>query len=97
MIRIIADVGIITLIFTVATWAAIIFGLVALVHVIRQRSDAFTAVNRLNKPAWVGIIIVSMLVFWFLGAISLIGIIGIVAVGIYMADVRPKVNELQGR
>lgn len=90
-------VGIIGLIFTIARFAAIIFGLVALVHVIRQRSDAFTAVNRLNKPAWIGIIIVSMLVFWFLGAISLIGIIGIVAVGIYMADVRPKVNEIQGR
>lgn len=78
-------------------WAALVFGVVALVHAIRQRSDAFTAVDRLTKPVWLGIIVVATIVLVLTGPISLLGIIGIVAIGIYMADVRPKVDAIQGR
>lgn len=78
-------------------WAALVFGVVALVHAIRQRSDAFPAVDRLTKPVWLGIIVVATIVLVLTGPISLLGIIGIVAIGIYMADVRPKVDAIQGR
>ncbi len=81
----------------VARWAAIIFGAVALIHAIRQRSDAFPAVGRLTKPVWIGIIAVALVLFFVTGALSFLGIIGVVAVGIYMADVKPKVDEIQGR
>ncbi|WP_233267117.1 DUF2516 family protein [Tomitella fengzijianii] len=89
--------GVIDLIFMVTRWAAIIFGAVALIHAVRQRSDAFPAVGRLTKPVWIGIIAVALVLFFIMGALSFLGIIGVVAVGIYMADVRPKVDEIQGR
>lgn len=89
--------GVISLLYLVAQWAAILFGAFALVHAIRQRSDAFPAVGRLSKPIWIGIIVASVVVFFLMGALSFLGIIGVVAVGVYMADVRPKVDEIQGR
>ena len=33
----------------------------ALVHAVRQRSDAFTAVDKLTKPIWLGILGVAAL------------------------------------
>lgn len=71
----------------------------ALVHAIRQRPDAYTAVNKLTKPTWIGIIVASMVAILLFGVIfgglSILGIAGVVAVGVYMADVRPKVDEIQ--
>ncbi|WP_235949251.1 DUF2516 family protein [Nocardia terrae] len=69
----------------------------ALVHAIRQRPDAFTAVDKLTKPVWVGILVVSMLVLLIPGTsvVGLLGIAAVVASGVYLADVRPKVDEIQ--
>ena len=89
--------GIISLILVIAQWAAILFGAYALIHAIRQRKDAFPAVGRLSKPVWIGIIVAAVVVFFLFGALSFLGIIGVVAVGVYMADVKPKVDEIQGR
>ncbi|MFE1593732.1 DUF2516 family protein [Nocardia sp. NPDC058705] len=70
--------------------------LFAIVHAIRQRADAFTAVDKLSKPIWLAIL-GGALVFLLLGAggLGFIAIIGIVATGVYLADVRPKVDEVQ--
>jgi hypothetical protein len=80
--------------------AALAASLFALVHAIRQRRDAFTAVDKLTKPIWVTILVVAalllglpMLGVFDLGMIGLIG--GLVATGVYLADVRPKVDEIQ--
>lgn len=68
----------------------------ALVHAVRQRSDAFTAVDKLTKPIWLGILGAAVLLMLLpplrLGFLSFIAII---ATGIYLADVRPKVDEVQ--
>ncbi|MGW4244684.1 DUF2516 family protein [Nocardia sp. NPDC004722] len=68
----------------------------ALVHAIRQRPDAFTAVDKLTKPVWIAILLASLGAL--LLSINLLGILGIAAViatGVYLADVRPKVDEIQ--
>ena len=75
--------------------ASIVFGVFALVHAIRQRADAFPAVGKLTKPIWLGIIGASTFAFLILPPLNLVWVIGIVAVGVYMADVRPKVDEIQ--
>ncbi|WP_038170183.1 DUF2516 family protein [Tomitella biformata] len=75
--------------------AALAFGAVAVVHAIRQRADAFPAVGKLTKPIWLGILAVSTIVIFLMGPVSLFGVIGVVAIGVYMADVRPKVDEIQ--
>ncbi|MFE3100724.1 DUF2516 family protein [Nocardia tengchongensis] len=68
----------------------------ALVHAIRQRPDAFTAVDKLTKPVWIAILLAS-LGGLLLGrtAVGFLGIAAVVATGVYLADVRPKVDEIQ--
>ena len=56
---------------------------------------AFPALDKLTKPAWMGILLLSGLVLYFMGFMSFLGIFGAVAVGVYLADVRPAVRELQ--
>ncbi|MGV9410287.1 DUF2516 family protein [Nocardia sp. NPDC003693] len=68
----------------------------ALVHAIRQRPDAFTAVDKLTKPAWLAILAASLGGLLLGGTVvGLLGIAAIVATGVYLADVRPKVDEIQ--
>ncbi|MEU0544270.1 DUF2516 family protein [Nocardia sp. NPDC005978] len=68
----------------------------ALVHAIRQRPDAFTAVDKLTKPVWLAILAASLGGLLLGGTVvGLLGIAAIVATGVYLADVRPKVDEIQ--
>ncbi|MEU1985954.1 DUF2516 family protein [Nocardia sp. NPDC019395] len=68
----------------------------ALVHAVRQRPDAFTAVDKLTKPIWLGILGVAALLLLITPTrLTLFAFIAIIATGIYLADVRPKVDEVQ--
>ncbi|WP_435532154.1 DUF2516 family protein [Rhodococcus antarcticus] len=78
------------LVFAVGVWAV--------VHAVRQRPDAFTAVDKLTKAKWLAILAVSALVILFLGFNGsgfLLSLIASVAVFVYQADVRPKIDEVQ--
>lgn len=93
----------------------------AFVHALRQRSDAFTAVGKLTKNAWLGITGASMffmllipvfsavssvsysgfwgVVFAFQGpgsSMTLFWLAGVVAVSVYIVDVKPAVVGVQG-
>ena len=67
----------------------------ALIHAVRQRKDAFTAVDKLSKPIWLGILAVATLVPLLLPVVGLFGIVAVVAVCVYLVDVRPRVDEIQ--
>ncbi|WP_072804329.1 DUF2516 family protein [Rhodococcoides yunnanense] len=67
----------------------------AVFHAARQRPDAFTAVDKLTKPVWLGILVVALLVVFVFGAVNFIGLLGVVAVCVYLVDVRPKVDAIQ--
>ncbi|MEU1207656.1 DUF2516 family protein [Nocardia sp. NPDC056611] len=88
--------GIPGLILWVLWLAAMGMTVFALVHAIRQRPDAFTAVDKLTKPVWIAILLAS-LGGLLLGqtAVGFLGIAAVVATGVYLADVRPKVDEIQ--
>lgn len=78
------------LVFAVGVWAV--------VHAVRQRADAFTAVDKLTKTKWLAILAASVLAILFLGYDGsgfLLSLIATVAVFVYQADVRPKVDEIQ--
>ena len=86
----------------VAGWIVLLLKLLALggavfalLHAVRQRPDAFTAVDKLNKPIWLGIIGVSLLVLLVFSPVGILGIIAIVAVCVYLVDVRPRVDDIQ--
>ncbi|WP_405486450.1 DUF2516 family protein [Nocardia sp. NBC_00511] len=68
----------------------------ALVHAIRQRPDAFTAVDKLTKPIWIAILLASLGALLLAQTpVQLLSLAAIVATGVYLADVRPKVDEIQ--
>jgi hypothetical protein len=71
----------------------------AFVHAAMQRSDAYTAADKLTKPVWllilggaVALTSILYLVFNVLGAV-----IAACAAGVYLVDVRPKLLEIQGK
>ncbi|WP_373290044.1 DUF2516 family protein [Longimycelium tulufanense] len=86
------------LILLVIHWAAIPVGLYAFVHALMQRADAFTAVDKLSKPAWLGITAggtAALVLFSLASAGAMFWIAGLVAVLVYIVDVRPRVTEVQ--
>ena len=79
-------------------WAARPVGVFAFVHALLQRADAFTAIDRLTKPAWLGITgggLAALVLFSFGNFTILFWIAGLVAVLVYIVDVRPKLIEVQ--
>lgn len=83
-------------------WAAdmifSVYGLFAFFHALRQRVDAFTAAERMTKPAWLGITgggAAAILLFPPAGIGSIFWLAGLVAVLVYMVDVRPRLIEVQ--
>jgi Protein of unknown function (DUF2516) len=84
-----------------AIWlCAIPVGGYAFVHALMQRADAFTAADKLTKPAWLGITGASLLVLIvFQGPRSsgtLFWLAALVAVLVYIVDVKPAVVGVQG-
>jgi hypothetical protein len=79
-------------------WGFTLMGIFAFVHAVTQRADAYTAIERMTKPAWLGITgggAAALILFdlWSIG--SLFWIAGLVAVLVYMVDVRPRLIEVQ--
>ncbi len=87
--------GIIGLIFLALKLLALAGAVFAIVHAVRQRSDAFTAVNKLTKPIWLGILVVAALVLLVTSPVGMLGIIAVVAICVYLVDVRPRVDDIQ--
>ncbi|MGP4015151.1 DUF2516 family protein [Saccharopolyspora sp. 5N708] len=86
-------------ILTVIWLAGIPVGVFAFVHAALQRADAFTAVDKLNKLAWVGITGAAalLLIVSYQGPYGIIWIAGLVAALVYIVDVRPRLKEIQRR
>lgn len=78
--------------------AALALEVYALVDAVRHPAQAYTAASKLNKQAWVGILVVAAMVgFVTVGHVLGIGIIGVVAAGVYLADVRPALRAVNPR
>ena len=69
--------------------------LYAFVHAAMQRTDAYTAAEKLTKPVWLVILGASGLLSLVLGITGVA--IAAVAAGVYIVDVRPKLLEVQGK
>ncbi|HEV8557195.1 MAG TPA: DUF2516 family protein [Actinophytocola sp.] len=86
------------LVLKVIDWGAVPVGLFAFVHALLQRPDAYTAADRLTKPAWLAITAgsaVALLLFSFAGVAWMFWMAGLVAALVYIVDVRPKLIEVQ--
>jgi hypothetical protein len=81
---------------TLIWYAAIAFGVYALVDAAIQPTAAYVAAGKLTKPAWVAILAVALVVIgmgqWF----GVVGLAAIVATIVYFVDVRPAVRRFRG-
>lgn len=79
-------------------WAAVPVGIYAFTHAALQRADAYTAADKLTKPAWLGITggaAVLLLLNVSVASQLLFYLIALVAVLVYIVDVKPAVTEVQ--
>ncbi|MGI8532418.1 MAG: DUF2516 family protein [Geodermatophilaceae bacterium] len=67
----------------------------ALVDAAMRGTPLYTAANKLTKPAWLGITGGATVLSVLLPAISLFGLIAIVASVVYLVDVRPALRAVQ--
>ncbi len=74
----------------------ILVGVYAFVHAALQRTDAYTAAEKLTKPVWLVILGVGVLLAALLGGIFGAAICACAA-GVYLVDVRPRLLEVQGK
>jgi hypothetical protein len=91
-------VGIDVWIVTILNWAAVPVGLFAFIHAALHSSEAFSAAGKLTKPIWLAITgggTAACALFQLGGYTMMFWIAGLVAVLVYIVDVRPKVIEAQ--
>lgn len=69
----------------------------AFVHAAVQRSDAYTATDKLTKPVWLVILGVCGLLALMPGLQVMGMAIAACAAGVYLVDVRPRLLEVQGK
>ena len=70
----------------------------ALVDCLRRRPDAFVAAGKRTKQFWMLVTGLAVLLgFVALGGIGFLAIIAIVAAGVYLADVKPALDQVMGR
>lgn len=78
--------------------AALAVEVYALVDCLRRRPDAFTAAGKRTKNFWLLVTGVAVLLgFVALQSLGLLGIIAIIAAGVYLADVKPALDQVMGR
>ena len=67
---------------------------------LRHNANLFTAVGRLTKPMWLGILgaafLISIVSFGYPATLGILNVLGVVAAGIYLADIRPKIKQISG-
>lgn len=78
--------------------AALALEVFALVDALKHRPDAYVAAGKRTKKFWTIITGIAALVgFVFLfSPLNFLGIIAVVAAGIYLADVRPALQQVSG-
>lgn len=76
-------------------WATVALAVWAILDSAYRPVVAYTVAEKLTKPAWMLINIVAGVVLFFFGFMQILGLVATVAVGVYLADVRPAVRGIQ--
>jgi 4-amino-4-deoxy-L-arabinose transferase-like glycosyltransferase len=89
----------VTIVMFVLQIAVALTALYAFVHAALQRTDAYTAADKLTKPVWLVILGLAVALSSILSFVF--GVLGMAiaacAAGVYLVDVRPKLLEIQGK
>lgn len=76
--------------------ASVALGIFDVIDAAVRRSDAFVAAGKATKPLWLVITGVSTVALFYFGIVSLLGIPAVVALLVYLVDVRPAVRAVTG-
>lgn len=72
----------------------------AFADVIRRKGTLFPHVGRLSKGAWLGILgaafAIAIVSLGSPNTLGLLNVVGVVAAGIYLADLKPKLKQVGG-
>lgn len=70
----------------------------ALVDAVTRPAPGYTAADKLSKPAWLLILVLAIITcLTFKSPMSIFGLLGIVAAGVYLVDVRPAIAAITRR
>lgn len=89
-----------SLVLVVLSFVVFAMEVFALVDAYRHRAEAYTAAGKLTKNKWLAILGVAAVIgflFLFNSPLNFLSIIAVVAVGVYLADVRPALQQYSGR
>ncbi|MCL2554307.1 MAG: DUF2516 family protein [Actinomycetia bacterium] len=84
-------------VFGVISLVLFLFALFAFVDAAIHREDAYRAAGKNTKAFWLIILGIAAVVMKLFSVLSFLPIIGLVAVIVYMVDVRPALREVGGR
>ena len=70
----------------------------AFIDVLRQKGTLFPHAGRLSKGVWLGLLGAAVLIsiVSVLGPLGILNGAGVIAAGVYLADLRPKLKQLGG-
>ncbi len=66
----------------------------ALIDCVFRPAAAFPAIERQTKVAWITFLAIATVIVFLFGAISLVGMLGVVIAVYYLVDIRTKIAEL---
>ncbi|GAB3598580.1 DUF2516 family protein [Angustibacter peucedani] len=81
---------------------ALVVQVVALIDGARRRADAYVAAGKMTKQRWMIILAVAAAIGFisfngsFLSPLNFLNVAAVAAAGIYLADVRPALQRVQG-
>lgn len=79
------------------SWALFLFALFAFIDAAIHREDAYRAADKNTKAFWLIILGIAAAVMKLFSVMSFLPVIGLIAVIVYMVDVRPALREVAYR
>ena len=84
----------VNLIWEIAGYATLVLKGWAFFDLFRRPAEAFPFLNRQTKNTWLAITGASVFAHLAWGAFHILGIVGLIACAVYLADIRPKILEM---
>lgn len=78
------------------SWGLFLFALFAFIDAAVRREDAYRAADKKTKPFWLIVLGLAALVMKFFSIFDFLPAFGLVAVIVYMVDVRPALKQISG-
>ena len=83
------------LVFFVLYWSVLALTVWAFVDALIRPASGFVAAGKLTKPGWAAITGLAVLIIFWQGPMSFLGLPAVIAAVVYLVDVRPAVRGLR--